>query len=164
MNIIKSKVAAAMASALGLVAAASPAMAQVVANVTNTANFTFTTGTPVLLATGAINMTAGQTLVATFSAECAVDAAAGISNAWTDIDIQLVNEVGTVVNTLSPTAGAGDAFCTANGTAGFDGWTTASMTVAQTFSASGFFSLRVVGRVNGGLGAWYGERSLVVLR
>jgi hypothetical protein len=164
MNISKRKVIAVATSALGLMAAAGPATAEVLARVTDSNNFTFNAGTPTLLATAGFNVNAGQTLAVSFSAECAVDAAAGNAGAWTDIDIQLVNSVGAVVNTLVPTAGSGDAFCTSNGTVGSDGWTTASMTTAHTFASSGTFSLRVVGRLNFGTNAWYGERALVVWR
>ncbi len=164
MNIRKSKIVVAAASAFVLVAAASTAWAGVVASVSNPTNFTFTTGTPTLLATAGFGLSAGETFAATFSAECAVDAPAANTSAWTDIDIQLLNSAGTVIATLAPTAGSADAFCTANGVAGFDGWTTASMTVTGSVAVAGTYSVRVIGRLNFGTGGWYGERALVVTR
>ena len=70
----------------------------------------------------------GQRFVVTFSAECAVNAPAGNYTAYTDIDIVVLNAAGAVVQTLAPTFGNSDAFCTANGTAGFDGWSRNSIT------------------------------------
>jgi hypothetical protein len=164
MNIRKKKILVAAASALALVTVAGPATAAVLASTNNSANFTFTTGTPTLLSTAGFFLNANESFVVTFSAECAVDAAAGNSSAWTDIDIQLVNAAGAVVATLLPTSGSADAFCTSNGTVGFDGWTTASMTLSASVAPAGVYSVRVLGRLNFGTGAWYGERSLVVYR
>ncbi|HEU5134944.1 MAG TPA: hypothetical protein VFU13_07355 [Steroidobacteraceae bacterium] len=164
MKIRRKKNLVAAAGAVALVAAASPAMAVVLASTNNLANFTFTTGTPTLLATAGFFLNANESFVVTFSAECAVDAAAGSTSAWTDIDIQLLNAAGAVVSTLSPTSGSADAFCTSNGTVGFDGWTTASMTLSSSVAPAGVYSIRVLGRLNFGTGGWFGERSLVVYR
>lgn len=66
----------------------------------------------------------------TYSAECAVSAAAGNHSTWLNIDIELIPDAAApVVQVLDPTAGIADAFCTSNGTAGSDGWTRASITV-----------------------------------
>lgn len=164
MSILKKKIALAAAGALALVTAATPVMAAVLASTNNSANFTFVAGTPTLLATGAFFLNANDPFVVSFSAECAVDAPAGNTTAWTDIDIQVLNAGGAVVATLLPTAGSADAFCTANGTVGFDGWTTASMTLSGTVQVAGVYSVRVIGRLTGATGGWYGERSLVVYR
>jgi hypothetical protein len=128
---------------------------------TNGTNFTSaaTTFLPLNAAgatTVSFNLTAAKKMVLTFSTECSVDAPAGNSTAWVDIDI-IVN--GAVV---SPTTGALDGFCSANGTAGFDGWETNSMTVVIP-GIVGANSVRIQARLNAGAtGLWFGERSLVV--
>jgi hypothetical protein len=164
MNIFqKSRIAVSAAIALGLTAAAGPATAGVLAVQRNNTNFSFTSGTPTLLPDATFNVNAGDTIAVTFSSECATDAPAGNFSAWTDVDIQLVNSVDAVVNTLSPTSGSLDAFCSANGTAGFDGFSMNAVTATHTFASSGFFKIRVIGRLDAGAtGAWYGDKSLVV--
>jgi len=104
--------------------------------------------------------------VVIFSAECAVNAAAGSSMAWSDVDIVLLNAAGAVVQTLAPTAGSLDAFCSSNGTAGFDGWSANSvMGVAGPGLAAGNYRVQVRARLNNGAtGGWFGERSLAVIR
>ncbi len=102
------------------------------------------------------NLPAAGRKVLTFSSECAVSAAAGNSSAWSDIDI-IVN--GAVV---APTVGSADAFCSANGTAVFDGWETNAITVVIQ-GVAGANTVRILGRPNGGAtGIWFGERALVV--
>lgn len=94
--------------------------------------------------------------VLTFSAECSVDAGAGNSSAWVDIDI-LHNGAA-----VSPTSGASDAFCTSNGTAGFDGYVRPSITVVLTATA-GVNTVRVQGRLNNGAtGGWLSDTALVI--
>ena len=104
--------------------------------------------------------------VVIFSSECAVNAAAGSSAAWSDIDIVLMNAAGAVVSTLAPTAGNLDAFCSSNGTAGFDGWASNSvMAVAGAGLPAGIYRVQVRARLNNGAtGGWFGERSLAVIR
>src|SRR5262245_36409085 len=151
MVIVKSNLVLAATSALGLMAATSPAMAEVLGAVKLADNFTFTSGTPVLLATSQFTLNNGDVFVATFASECAVNAPDGNTSAWTDIDIQLLDSSNVVISTLSPTIGSGDAFCTANGTVGFDGWVTASMTVVGgPNNGAGNYSVRVIGRLDGG--------------
>lgn len=102
------------------------------------------------------NLDKAQKKVLTFSAECSVNAPAGNSSAWVDIDI-IVNGV-----VVAPTTGNLDGFCSANGTAGFDGWETNSITVVIP-GIVGANSVRIQARLNGGAtGLWFGERSLVV--
>lgn len=159
MNIIKkSKIAVAALGALGLVTVGSPAMAEVLGSAVSTGNLPIG-ATTTLLATSGFNVNAGQSILVMFSSECAVNAG------WTDIDIQLVNSVGAVVNTLAPTAGGSDAFCAANGTANLDGWSRNAAMVTHSFSSSGTFSIRVIGRLNAGAtSASYGDSSLIVWR
>jgi hypothetical protein len=104
--------------------------------------------------------------VVTFSSECSVNAPAGNSIAWTDVDIVVLNAAGALVRVLPPTVGAGDAFCAANGTAGFDGWESNSITaVSGAGLPAGLYRVQVRARLNGGAtGGWFGERSLVVIR
>jgi hypothetical protein len=105
-----------------------------------------------------------QRLIITYPAECAVNAPAGNNSAWMDVDIVLLNAAGAVVYTAPPTAGSFDAFCSANGTAGFDGWESNAVTavVPPTFAA-GFYRAQVRARLNAGAtGGWFGERQLTV--
>ena len=82
-----------------------------------------------------------------------------------DVDIVLMNAfTGAVVLTLAPTAGSADAFCTANGTAGFDGWESNAVTAAvpNAFPA-GNYRIGVRARANAGAtGGWFGERQVTV--
>ena len=108
---------------------------------------------------------AGQRLIVTFTSECAVNAPAGNHSAWMDVDIVLINAfTGAVVLTLAPTAGSADAFCTANGTASFDGWESNAVTAAvpNAFPA-GSYRIGVRARANAGAtGGWFGERQVTV--
>jgi hypothetical protein len=61
--------------------------------------------------------------VLTFSAVCSVRAPAGDALSWVDIDI-VVNGV-----VMAPTVGNDDAFCSANGTASYDDYARASITI-----------------------------------
>lgn len=109
---------------------------------------------------------ANQRFVVIFSAECAVTAPAGNMSAWTDIDIVVLNAAGAVVQTLAPTLGNGDAFCSSNGSAAFDGWSANSVTaVGGVGLAAGVYQVQVRGRLNNGaINASYGDRSLVIMR
>jgi hypothetical protein len=148
------------------VLAAGTASAHVLSAVTSAANFTFAAGTPQLLLSGFFGVGNGQRIVVTFSAECAVRTAAnGNHNAWTDIDIRLLNAAGAVVTTLSPTAGSGDAFCSSDHTAAFDAWASNSVTAVSGQLPAGNYRVQVRGRLNNGAtGGWYGQRALVVSR
>jgi hypothetical protein len=102
------------------------------------------------------NLPAAGRKVLTYSAECAVNAAAGSSSAWLDLDI-IVN--GAVV---APTVGVNDAFCTSNGTAGSDGWSRNSITVVIA-GLAGANTVRVQARGNNGAtGLWLGDSALVI--
>lgn len=106
-----------------------------------------------------------QRFVVTFSAECAVLAPAGNTSAPTDVDIVVLNAFGLVVQTLAPTFGAADTFCSANGTPVFDGFVRPSVTVVGGLGLpAGNYRIQVRARVPIPFQASYGERSLVVTR
>jgi hypothetical protein len=160
----------AAAVAVGSIAllAATQASADAIAVVTNAANYTFVAGWPIVpgTVTPAFANLVGQRFLVTFSAECAVNAPAGNNTAWLDVDIVVRNAAGAIVATLAPTVGAGDAFCSSNGTPGFDGWATQSITaVGGAGLPAGVYSVAVRARLNNGAtGGWLGERSTVVWR
>jgi hypothetical protein len=94
--------------------------------------------------------------VLTFSAECAVAAPAGVSNAWLDLDIYVNGVI------VAPTASTAEAFCSSNGTPSLDGWTRASITVAIP-TVSGTNTVRILARGSyGATGLWLGEPALVI--
>lgn len=151
---------AACAAALFVLAAA--AQAKVIISGTYPSNFAFSTATAFvpLTTTGAtsrtFNITAAATYVLTFSAECSVDAPAGNSAAWVDLDVMVDGAA------VAPTVGTADAFCGANGTAGFDGWVRPSITLPVRLDV-GSHTLQVQGRLNNGAtGGWISDISLVI--
>jgi hypothetical protein len=107
---------------------------------------------------------ANQRLIITYAAECAVNAAAGNTSGWMDVDIVLLNIAGAVVYTAPPTVGSADAYCAANGSAGFDGWESNAVVASVPFNfPAGVYRAQVRARLNGGAtGGWFGERQLVV--
>jgi hypothetical protein len=138
------------------------AQAKVLMSGTYAANFSFATPTAFvpLTSTGVtsrtVNITTATTYVLTFSAECAVDAPAGNSVSWIDLDI-LVDGVA-----VSPTAESSDAFCAANGTAGFDGWVRPSITVPVRLTV-GTHTIQVQGRLDfGATGGWISDIAVVL--
>jgi hypothetical protein len=150
----------ALAAALSAVALTS--IAGVRATHTRAGNFLFagTALVPLNAAnqTGIIfNSPAAGRKVLTFSAECAVDAPAGNTITWLDIDV-IVNGVA-----VSPTAGNLDAFCSGAGAAGpGDAWVRPSITVVIPV-VGGNNSVRIQARANNGAaGGWIGDSSLVV--
>lgn len=149
----------------GLLAAGS-ASAQLITSQVGPGNFIFAGFQPLPnMTTAAFFNAANQRFVVTFSAECAVNAAAGNTTAYTDVDIVVLDPFDVVVQTLSPTGGNQDVFCSANGTAGFDGWSRNSVTAVGGLGlAAGNYRVRVRARLNGGFQAWYGDRALVVTR
>lgn len=168
MNLQRNWLAAAAAGALALTAATG-ASAHSIAAVSSAANFTFVGAAPVAvpaMTSPLFANAAGQRIVVTFSSECSVNAPAGNTGAWTDVDIVVLNMFGGVVEILAPTAGVGDAFCASNGTAGFDGWETNAVTAfGGTTLPAGNYRVQVRARLNGGaVGGWFGERSLIVGR
>lgn len=159
----KSLAVAAIAAA-SIAGTSIPASAEVALYAQRKGNFTFSTATALvpLKANGRTSLsfvfdeTERGIRAITFSAECAVDAAAGSFTAWVDIDI-LVNGIA-----IPPTDLTSDAFCASNGTAGFDGWATQSITVAKKL-APGPQTIEVRARLNGGAtGGWISDTALVV--
>lgn len=159
----KTLVAAAVVSA-GLAAAIAPATAEVALYAARGTNFSFVTPTAMvpLKPNGktslpfVFNETNKGFRIITFSAECAVDAAAGVFTAWVDIDI-LVDGVA-----LPPTNVTTDAFCASNGTVGLDGWATQSVSVAKKLGP-GSHTVEVRARLNGGAtGGWISDTALVI--
>jgi hypothetical protein len=102
-----------------------------------------------------INVPAGRYQIS-YSAECSVNAPAGNFVAWVDIDI-LVDGVA-----IRPTAGTADAFCSADGQAGFAGYS--RNTIVTYFSVgAGVHAIRVVVRGNAGAtGSWLGDTALII--
>lgn len=150
------------ACTLALCVLAAAAQAKVMISGVYPANFSFNTPTAFvpLAASGAtsrtFNIGKAATYVLTFSAECSVDAPAGNSSAWVDLDI-LIDGVA-----VAPTATTADAFCGANGVAGFDAWVRPSITVPVTLSV-GSHTLQVQGRLNAGAtGGWISDISMVL--
>jgi hypothetical protein len=92
----------------------------------------------------------------TYSAECSVNAPAGDTASWIDIDLE-VNGVAA-----APTAGSSDAFCGANGTLGFDGWIRPSISTTVRLVA-GANTIRVLGRLDfAATGGWLSDSAIVV--
>ena len=150
------------ACAFALCAVAAAAQAKVIISGVYPANFSFTTATAFvpLTAGGAtsrsFNITKAATYVLTFSAECSVDAPAGNSSAWIDLDIMIDGVA------VTPTAATTDAFCGANGTVGYDGWVRPSITVPIALSV-GAHTLQVQGRLDAGAtGGWVSDISMVL--
>jgi hypothetical protein len=130
-------------------------------------NFTFVT--PVAVIPGMISPAfpnpAGARFYVHFTAECAVNAPAGNTTAWTDVDIQVLNAAGVVVSVLQPTLGNQGAFCSANGSPGADGWQSNSVIGVSGVLPAGIYRVRVIARLNNGATqGWYGERTLLVTR
>jgi hypothetical protein len=166
MNFInKSKAALAAASVFGLMAVSGPSTAGLASSVTTLGTFTSNANETHTLATSAgFTVNGGDAILVAFSAECAVIGGAGDASSWSDIDIQLVNSAGQVVNQgngLGATSGTSDAFCVANGTSGTDGWAMHSVIVTHQFSSQGTFTIRVIAK---GASTRWGERTLVVWR
>ena len=164
---LKSFVAIAAAAA-GLMGAGA-ASAQSVAAVSAPDNWTFSAaGLNVVpgMITPLVTKQANLRLVVFFSAECAAVAPAGNTSAWLDVDIQMLDALGNLVMTLPPTIGSADAFCSANGTAGTDGWNNQTIIARVPFDVpAGNYRFRVAARLNAGAtSGWLGERALVVSR
>lgn len=160
---------ATLAAAFGLAATmAGQAEAHTVTANTAVGNFLFAAGVPVLpgMTSPLFPNAAGQRFVVIFSAECAVNAPAGNTTAWTDVDIVVLNAAGAVVAVLQPTVGNADAFCSSDGSAALSGWASNSVTaVGGTGLPAGNYRVQVRARLNNGAtGASYGERTLIVMR
>lgn len=150
---------------VALSALAATAQAKVIASATYSDNFIFRTPEALVPLTPSGGTTKTFTIDAigiyslTFSAECAVDAAAGDSSSWIDLDI-LVDGVA-----VAPTDNIRneDAFCAANGTFGFDGWGRASITLPVRFTTTGDHKVQVKARLDfSATGGWIGDTALIL--
>jgi hypothetical protein len=147
-------------AALSLLAAT--ASAKIIVSDNHPSNFSYTvSGTWVpITSTGAtsvsFNVKKAGKYVLTFSAECAVDAPAGNNVGWVEIDL-FVNH-----NVVAPTVGTADSFCSANGTAGFDGYVRPSITTVVDLVA-GPNALLVYGKFQAGAtGGWISDSAFVI--
>lgn len=116
------------------------------------------------MTTPLIAIAPGQRLIVHFAAECAVNAAAGNTTAWTDVDIVMLNAAGAVVRSLVPMGGNLGAFCSADGSAGLSGWRSNKVIAElRTNLPLGRYRVQVRGRLNNGaVQASYGERTLLI--
>ena len=149
--------------ALLLAGAAATAQAGVKASAIRPGNFVALSPNEVLVplnAAGATTLSfslpsAGKKIL-TYSAECAVDALTGETGAWLQLDIYVNGVV------VAPTSDTTDPFCSANGTAGFDGYVRASITVpVQGKSGGNTVQIKAKGGSNA-RGLWLGDAALVV--
>lgn len=175
MNIVRHGIRAAAIVVVGL-AAASQASADALVAVTRSGNITFTnTGAATAKALdsgGGTNSPrfyneANQRFIVSYTAECAVNAAAGNTTTWIDLDIVAVNTATLAEFTLPPTVGSADAFCSSNGTAGLaaDGWAmNAVNAVGGANMPAGYYIVQVRGRVSAAGTGHLGDSSLVVWR
>ncbi len=165
---IKSNFRRIAAAAALTVAAVGAAQATAISVNSAVGNFLFNAGTPLIpgMVSPVFANGAGQRFIVHFAAECAVDAPAGNTTAWTDVDIELRNAAGgALVAVLAPTAGNGGAFCSADGSAGLSGWGAHAVIAAGSTPAAGNYFVQVRARLNNGATqASYGERTLLVTR
>lgn len=165
---IKSKLRHVAAAATLSLAAVGAAQATAISVNTAVGNFVFNAGTPLIpgMVSPVFANGAGQRFIVHFAAECAVDAPAGNTTAWTDVDIELRNAAGgALVAVLAPTAGNAGAFCSADGSAGLSGWGAHAVIAAGSTPAAGNYFVQVRARLNNGATqASYGERTLLVTR
>ncbi len=95
-------------------------------------------------------------VVITYSAECAVDAAADNNSAWLEITI-LIDGV-----PLRPTGGTSDAFCSADGKVGFNNWVRPSVT-GYLLVGAGIHTVQVqTSGQFGATGLWLGDTALII--
>ncbi|MGH2362974.1 MAG: hypothetical protein ACRDGM_20795 [bacterium] len=139
---------------------------------TRIGNYTFAQGTNNLVPlsnTGLLEsnpFTTSGRVVVTYTAECAVGAAAGNTTTWLNIDMQLRNVVtGAFINLPPSTPNTADALCTANGTAATDGWVMASITGIATGLPLSDYRVQVRANLQAGVAGnigWLGDTSLVI--
>lgn len=157
---------AGLLAAMGLGAAVT-AQADAFISLTRTGNFTGGSSLTVVplsntgqTATGQFFNSAGRRFIVSYTAECAKDGTSG----WVDVDIRLINVFTGAIFTLPPTnAGGSDAFCSADHTTGFDGWTMAAVNAVATGLPEGTYRVQVLARATSG-SFWLGDSSLVVWR
>lgn len=134
-------------------------------------NYTFNFGSNSLVpltssgAVDSVRFTTSGHLTVQYTAECAVGAAAGNTTTWLNIDIEVRNVVTGAVIVLSPTNQTFDALCTANGTAGADGWAMNSITGIHTSLPNGTYVARVRANLQVGVAGsfgWLGDSTLII--
>jgi hypothetical protein len=105
-------------------------------------------------------------LTVTYTAECAVSAAAGSTSTWLTINIELVDIATNVVTALAPSSGTDDAFCTSNGTAEADGWVMASITGIATNLPRANYAAQIRSSILNGVAGNFGrlDDSTLVVR
>ncbi len=108
---------------------------------------------------------ANQRFIVSYTAECVVDAVAGDTRTFVDLTIRAVN-VGTgVVTVLAPTAGASDAFCSANGTDLIDGWAMHTVNaIGGVNLPAGNYRVEVLARLSGPGTGTLDDSTLIVWR
>lgn len=165
---IKSKFRRVAAATTLTLAAVGAAQATAISANVGVGNFVFAAGVPVIpgMVSPAFANAAGQRFIVHFAAECAVNAPAGNTTAWTDVDIEVHNAAtGALVAVLAPTVGNADAFCSADGSAGLTGWGSHAVIAVGSTAVAGNYYVLVRARLNNGaLQATYGERTLLVTR
>lgn len=169
MSIQQHGLKAALVAVAGLMAA-SQASADALIGMTRAGNFTFAAPVTVPIAAGVTSSpaffnAAGQRFIVSYTAECAVAAAAGNTTTWMDLNVVAINIATGAVFTLAPTVGTLDAFCTSNGTVGNDGW---SMNAVNAIGGAGMpagnYRVQVRARLSGAGTGHLGDSSLIVWR
>jgi hypothetical protein len=162
----------ALVASLGLLAAGQASADSFIA-LARAGNFTFASAAgqvavPIgagVFQTPAFFNAAGQRFIVSYTAECAVAAAAGNTSTWLDLDVRAVNLATGAVFVLPPTVGGADAFCTSNGTAADDGWNmTAVNAIGGAGMPAGNYVVQVRARLSGAGTGHLGDSSLVVWR
>jgi hypothetical protein len=136
--------------ALALAGAAATAQAGIKASAINTSNWLSPSAAQSLVAldpsgatTLSFTLASAGKKVLTFSAMCSVRAPAGDFLSWVDLDI-VVNGV-----VVAPTVGNDDAFCSANGTSGYDDYVRATITIPiQGVAGSNTVQIKARGNYN----------------
>ena len=91
-----------------------------------------------------------QRFVVSYTAECAVTAAAGNTTTFVDLTIRAINVLTGAVTVLAPTAGGSDAFCISNGTAAADGWAMHTVhAIGGVGMPAGNYRVEVLARLSG---------------
>lgn len=158
------------AGVLGLAAAIQASASPIIA-LTNPNDFSFSTvQVPVPIAAGVFQTpiffnALNQRFVVSYTAECAVSAAAGDTTTFVDLTIRAVNALTGVVTVLAPTVGTTDAFCSANGTAGYDGWAMHTVhAIGGVGLPAGNYRVEVLARLSGPGAGNLDDSTLIVWR
>lgn len=96
----------------------------------------------------------GMAVMISFTAECSINTA---GSAWVDVDV-MVDGVA-----VAPTAQTSDAFCGADGVAGYDPFTSAAVNVVALVPVAGTHTVEVRARASDNTsGIWVSDTSIVV--